>query len=151
MLTVLTSEHFQPEKEYIFHVLLHEMLGIEYVMAYGEGGLHIIRLLNGAELKIEDWFSAMELSESLSRFSGSENCCPPPAFHVTNEPTSDFFFIAFFLLTRLEETWSSECDAHGRFPAVQSLAWKQGFLHRPVVNEWADWLWETLVQSGWRG
>ncbi|MBK6994388.1 MAG: hypothetical protein IPH31_05490 [Lewinellaceae bacterium] len=102
-------------------------------------------------MKIEDWFAAMELPESLSRFSGSENCCPPPAFHFTNEPTSDFFFIAFFLLTRLEETWSSERDAHGRFPAVQSLAWKQGFLHRPVVNEWADWLWEALVRLGWRG
>ncbi|MBK6994389.1 MAG: hypothetical protein IPH31_05495 [Lewinellaceae bacterium] len=34
MLTVLTSEHFQPEKEYIFHVLFREMLGIEYVVEF---------------------------------------------------------------------------------------------------------------------
>ncbi len=148
MLTVLTSEHFQPEKEYIFHVLLHEMLGLEYVIAYGGGGLHIIRLPNGAELKIEDWFAEMELPES-SKLSGS--FCPPTAHQFNNDPNSDLFTIAFVMLTRWEETRNVERDAHRRFPAEQSLAWKQGFLHRPVVNEWGDWLWEALVRLGWRG
>jgi len=148
MLTVLTSKLFQPEKEYIFHVLLHEMLGLEYVVEYGRGGLHIIRLPNGAELKIEDWFAEMELPES-SKLSGS--FCPPVAHQFNNDPNSDLFVIAFVLLTRWEETQNVERDAYGRFPAVKSLAWKQGFLHRPVVNEWADWLWEALVRLGWPG
>lgn len=56
------------------------------------------------------------------------------------------------MLTRWEETHSEvERDAHGRFPAEKSAAWQQGFLHRPVVNEWADWLWQELVRLGWRG
>ncbi|MFN0175328.1 MAG: polysaccharide deacetylase family protein [Saprospiraceae bacterium] len=148
MLTVSTSRFFEPEKEYIFHVLFREMLGLEYVVEFGGGDLHILRLPNGAELQIDDWFSKIELPESL-KLSGSYS--PPPVHKFTNEPTSDLFAIAFFLLTRLEETWSSERDVHGRFPAEQSLAWKQGFLHRPVVNEWADWLWEALIRLGWRG
>ncbi|MBK6994257.1 MAG: hypothetical protein IPH31_04795 [Lewinellaceae bacterium] len=75
--------------------------------------MHIIRLPNGAELKIEDWFAAMELPES-SKLSGS--FCPPAAHQFNNDPNSDLFAIAFVMLTRWEETQNVERDAHGRFP-----------------------------------
>ena len=153
MLTVLTNEHFQPEKEYAFHVLLHEMLGIEYRVEYKAVFEHTIRLPNGVKLKMADGFLEPELPESF-KLSGSWNpitnlpITNPP---ITNPPITDIFAATFFMLTRWEETHSTERDAHGRFPANQSLAWKQDFLHRPVVNEWADWLWETLVRLGWQG
>ena len=43
----------------------------------------------------------------------------------------------FFMLTRYEEVVNSgvKKDGHYRFPAVESLAYKNNFLHRPVVNE----------------
>jgi len=43
----------------------------------------------------------------------------------------------FFLVARYEEYLPFIADEHGRFPAVESFAYLNGFLDRPVVNEWA--------------
>jgi hypothetical protein len=40
-----------------------------------------------------------------------------------------------FTLCRFEETFRSQLDVHGRFPATASIAWRDGFLDRPVVDE----------------
>lgn len=44
---------------------------------------------------------------------------------------------AFFLVSRYEEYLPFLADDHGRFPAEQSFAFQQGFLNRPLINEWA--------------
>jgi hypothetical protein len=49
----------------------------------------------------------------------------------------DIFGSAFFMLTRLEEVVDPERDEHGRFPASASLAARAGFLHRPIIDEYA--------------
>lgn len=56
----------------------------------------------------------------------------------------DLFGGAFFMLTRYEEMVTTERDAHGRFPAAASLAGQEGFLDRPVVNEYVEILWGLL-------
>ncbi len=56
----------------------------------------------------------------------------------------DLFGGAFFLLTRYEEMVSPVRDRHGRFPASASLAWREGFLERPLVNEYVEVLWAAL-------
>jgi hypothetical protein len=56
----------------------------------------------------------------------------------------DVFGAAFFMLTRYEELARPERDAHGRFPAAAGVAAREGFLHRPVVDEMADLLWVAL-------
>lgn len=142
MLIIQTSQHFQPEKEYAFHILFHELLGVSYCIEYQEIKLHVLRLPNGSELKLDDGFPSLELSES---FKLSESWSTPSG------STFDPFAATFFMLSRLEEANSTALDVHGRFPADKSVAWKQGFLHRPVVNEWADELWGKLVQLGWKG
>ncbi len=38
-------------------------------------------------------------------------------------------------LARAEETICEEFDEHGRFPAKASLAWRNGFLERPILDE----------------
>lgn len=43
---------------------------------------------------------------------------------------------AFFLLSRYEEIVLPERDAHERFPAAASIAYREGFLDRPLVNEY---------------
>lgn len=51
----------------------------------------------------------------------------------------------FFMLTRYEEVVSLiREDRHGRFPASESLAYKNNFLHRPVVNEHIELLWSWI-------
>ena len=40
------------------------------------------------------------------------------------------------VLSRFEETLPVSRDEHGRFSALSSIAWRDGFLHRPIVDEW---------------
>jgi hypothetical protein len=56
----------------------------------------------------------------------------------------DLFGSAFFMLTRYEEVARPVDDGHGRFPATASLAYRAGFLDRPVVNEYVELLWACL-------
>lgn len=49
----------------------------------------------------------------------------------------DIFSAAFYLLSRYEEYLPHVKDEYGRFTATQSLAYKHGFLHQPVVDIWA--------------
>ena len=52
----------------------------------------------------------------------------------------DIFASSFFMLSRWEEYVNKNKDTHDRFPATESLAYKQGFLDRPVVNEYIEML-----------
>ena len=62
----------------------------------------------------------------------------------------DIFGSAFFLRTRYEELASPVADRHGRFPARASLAWQEGCLQRPLVNEYLEVLWAALCRL-WPG
>lgn len=59
---------------------------------------------------------------------------------------ADLFASAFFLASRLEEPLSSARDRHNRFPASASLAATQGFLERPLVDEYARFLSTELTR-----
>ncbi len=48
----------------------------------------------------------------------------------------DLLSWSFYLVSRYEEYLPFETDDWGRFRARQSLAFQQGFLQRPLVNEW---------------
>ena len=49
----------------------------------------------------------------------------------------DIFAASFYLLSRYEEYLPHVKDDYGRFTAKDSLAFKNGFLHQPVVDIWA--------------
>lgn len=51
---------------------------------------------------------------------------------------------AFFLLSRYEEVAQAIQDRHERFPATASLAFRSGFLERPLLDEYAALLWAAL-------
>lgn len=56
----------------------------------------------------------------------------------------DIFGSAFFMLTRYEEVVKMDRDQHNRFPAKASLAYQEGFLDRPIVNEYLEIIWACL-------
>jgi hypothetical protein len=56
----------------------------------------------------------------------------------------DVFGSAFFMLTRLEELVKPDRDSYERFPATASIAYSEGFLDRPIVNEYLEILWWAL-------
>lgn len=63
------------------------------------------------------------------------------------EVEPDLFGGAFFMLTRYEEAVSKERDALQRFPASASLACQEGFLDRPLVNEYIELIWSILIDT----
>ena len=65
---------------------------------------------------------------------------------------ADIIASAYFLLTRYEEIRKRNIrDIHGRFLGTESLPFKAGFIHRPIVDEYGKllrrWLRQARVQS----
>jgi len=56
----------------------------------------------------------------------------------------DIFATMFFMLTRWEEYVNLSRDEHKRFKAKDSVAYKYGFLERPIVNEYLELLWNMF-------
>lgn len=59
----------------------------------------------------------------------------------------------FFMLTRYEEIvlWDEiEKDLYGRFASKDSLAYKEGFLDIPIVDEYIEWFWKWLKLVGYK-
>lgn len=56
----------------------------------------------------------------------------------------DIFGSAFFMLSRYEELVTPDRDEHDRFPAWASLAYREGFLERPIVDEYVEILWKAM-------
>jgi hypothetical protein len=60
------------------------------------------------------------------------------------ETNIDIIASSFFMLSRYEEVVLDIKDEHSRFPASASLAFGEGFLNRPIVNEYIELLWSWL-------
>jgi hypothetical protein len=58
----------------------------------------------------------------------------------------DLLGAIFWMLSRYEEVARRDLDAHARFPATASHAFKHGYLNRPVVDEWIDILGQILLK-----
>ncbi|HHS95852.1 MAG TPA: hypothetical protein ENJ45_04615, partial [Phaeodactylibacter sp.] len=60
----------------------------------------------------------------------------------------DIFAMSFYLLSRMEEYGAGvQRDEHGRFPAKASLAYQNGFLGQPLIDQWAWRLYEILRKA----
>lgn len=61
---------------------------------------------------------------------------------------ADLIASTYFLITRYEEMVRRHVrDEHGRFPGKESLPYRAGFLHRPIVDEYRNLLRGWLRQS----
>lgn len=72
-----------------------------------------------------------------------------PCFFQTNEKSVvpyDIFAASFYLMSRYEEYLPHLKDAHGRYPVEESLAFKNGFLEKPVVDIWVNKFKQALLK-----
>lgn len=76
--------------------------------------------LSDVEIKVQQW------DDCKCFFAVSENSDLP----------FDIFAASFYMLSRYEEYLPHVKDDFGRFPASESLAYKEGFLNKPVVEIW---------------
>ena len=160
------------ERKYILDIIFDEFLGLEYKVEVrsekGEGDWEI-ELENGSKLVVEDHFfnkypkdlEYLKLENIPSKVEFAQSKYTPekdlPIIYGTTtfnlQPSSltlslDIFASCFFMLTRWEEYVNKNRDSHDRFSATESLAFKQGFLDRPIVNEYVEMLKNMLLELG---
>jgi len=124
------------ERKYILDIIFNEFLGREYNLEAGSKDYEIT-LPNKKILIIKDTFF---------------NKYPKDLEYLKLENIPkriedlDVLAASFFMLTRWEEYVNKIRDKHNRFPATESLAYKQGFLDRPIVNEYVEKLKDMLLK-----
>lgn len=67
-------------------------------------------------------------------------------FETEGDLPFDIFSSTFFLLSRYEEYYRNTPDKHGRYKAESSVAFLNGFLTRPIVDEWLYLFAEKLLE-----
>lgn len=169
MLRIRSRPHFQAEKLYSFEMLLGIHLGLPWEVLWDEHCTHYqIELPNGNILQIEDHFWSGISSDNylLPQYLPRQSTTLPHPFQTaTNiivpfgrnyyheDPQQitcgpDLFAATFFMLSRWEEYVKPDRDQHGRFPAAAAWTVQQNCLQRPLVQEWADFLRQMLLQLG---
>lgn len=166
---VSCPDNCRSERQWICSVVLHEFLGIDYELRFGNQD--VVRIsADGNTLELNDTFfpraetdwlgeqtlPAEPLQQWDLRGSGMEHGLLKPSIpvifggaglhvrHRTAVLELDVFGSAFFMLSRYEEAVSKQRDKHGRFPAKASLACREGFLDRPIVDEYVEILWWAM-------
>ncbi len=166
MISIRIPDNLVAERTYVIDVIFSEFLGLDYKIAIGNGTKdYEITLENGKTLLVRDHFFRKfeEASEYLTQTGIPSNAlmctnkfspdADIPVIFGTGELAAgqdsiicgaDIFASSFFMLTRWEEYANRGRDSHDRFPAHESLAQRSGFLHRAVVNEYVEMLWNML-------
>jgi hypothetical protein len=142
-----------PRLRYIAGIILSDILGLTWELVTDRRKLGKHPVINYSSEKIHDSFRIdpcsllFETGIREREISVSEWKSLPVFFQTT--PDSDFpfdiFAASFFLVSRYEEYLEFQPDEHGRFRASSSLAFKHGFLDKPVVDLWARELAKSLV------
>lgn len=172
LLTV--PDNCRAERSWIGEVLLGDFLGLDYEMRFDDGDSVRISA-DGKTLTLPDiflshtsqrWLSPQSLPETPLQHwnvaaSGLATELTDPTMpvlfgtrgfdmHDSMRATLhiDIFGSAFFMLSRYEEAVDNRRDSHDRFPASASLAWKERFLERPIIDEYVEILW-TAMQRLW--
>ncbi|MEL7649879.1 MAG: polysaccharide deacetylase family protein [Sedimentibacter sp.] len=139
--------------------LKHDDIIIDYgyrVSDFQQSGCrNVIFIKQCGRLFGKNYMDILSIPENVRHYNGhlsifSEDC----ELYINEDYTAgiietnmDIVSDIFFMLTRYEEVINFEAsrkERFNRFPAAESFAFKNGFLHRPVVNEHADLLWSFI-------
>ncbi|WP_370477885.1 polysaccharide deacetylase family protein [Tamlana flava] len=146
MLLVYTHK-ISPRLKYVFKHICKRILGIEVSfttqieefiahdslkMSYTTKQLGNEFFVKSHDILFEQGLSDLDIH--IHRWENTK------CFFHTGEKSAipfDIFSASFYLLSRYEEYLPHLKDDYGRFTAKESLAYKEGFLHQPVVDIWA--------------
>jgi hypothetical protein len=166
LLTIKTTIAYKNEKEYIYDVVFHQFLGINYRVKWTESNVSHYQLeyLN-ADVSFPEilfstpgelWLTHKAFPELPLRCFESEKDLfekKVPILFGAKKPQEnlmstdiDILGSIFFLLTRYEEIDSKDTDLFGRFHHEASLLYKENLLRRPLVNEYLEILKEEIIK-----
>lgn len=165
------------EREYILDVIFKEFLDINFnlIIQSGNKSNWVIELENKNRLIFKDYFFSRFLKEK--EYLNSKNIPTQIEFYkekseflaekdlpiIFGRPVLkknisgrieeircgiDIFASSFFMLSRWEEYSNKERDTHNRFPSYESVAFKNNFLDRPIVNEYVFFLHSLMKNIG---
>lgn len=172
MVVIHTKNNHIKDREYIYDVVFSYFWGLEYEIVYEERD-NLALEVEGNYFFIDDSFFQMDESiwlkeESLPKKPLQKIELPDALKDAAVEKILpviygrqgikdifsedgktcflDIFGSAFFMLTRYEEVVKDDKDEYDRFPAKASLAYQEGFLERPIINEYLEILWQWLTK-----
>lgn len=168
-ITIYTESKFLVEKEYVFHVIFHEILGIEYeLFDTSVSQVYKFVLPNGNFVEFADEFFTY-IPESIgycdekylpTKVAELKNVLPNeivPFLYGNNTLTDhskslycggDVIGGAFFMLSRWEEQIVESFDAWGRFPEKKACAVKFGLIRKPIVHIYAELIRKFFADFG---
>lgn len=163
---IIEDKNFQSQVEYTFKTLFSILGFTDYAFSKEKAEATIyfgknITTLQGPYLHIEsadllwkNYGKSESIPKNITWLRQEIPCIyakngeSSPSVEIKNnyiKTTFDLIASAFFMLSRYEERYQSvKLDEHDRFPAKASLAYKAGFLDKPVVNMYAELLKEWL-------
>lgn len=124
--------------KYTFGLIFNSILGIQYRITTNPDEF---RKFEGAKISYLEKALADEIQFECGQLlfeTGLNPSCLTLPFMEKGVAPKDIFALAFFLAARYEEYLPFAADEHGRFSANQSYANKNNFLHKPIVNIWAE-------------
>lgn len=159
MIKIIVPENNIEERRYIIDIIFNEFLNIKYEFITDMNSKYWeIQLENETKIIFEDHFFNKYLADL--EYLKYENIPEKvifgknelikndiPIIYGTNKIEIgekqilcgiDVFASSFFMLTRWEEYVNKRRDIHNRFSAYDSLAYKNKFLDRPIVNEYLE-------------
>ena len=175
-MTITIPNNNLDERKYILHVIFKEFLGLDFSIHVNsnKNSNWIIELDNKNKLIIEDHFfnkficnkqylqkknipkKVLFFEDQKNKYLAEKNL--PVIYGLPNLKKKklngsdifccgiDVFASSYFMLTRWEEYVNKRRDNHKRFSAMDSLAYKNNFLNRPIVNEYVFFL-QSLIMS----
>jgi hypothetical protein len=143
---LIYAEHDSPRLAYILQVLFRDVSVLEYRFTSDRAAYlhHEGPRLNYSRERITENDFFLPASGLLSETGTREQVLDLrqssafPYFFPTSDGDFPFdvFAASFYLVSRYEEYLPHYPDRYGRYDHRQSLACREGFLDRPLVNEW---------------
>lgn len=147
MLLVYTNK-ISDRLNYIFHFILKEQLGIEFMFSTDIEECKLSdkdlinysnESINNARFQIKPHTLLFEEGIKPQQIDCFETDGYKAFFKTSaSDFQFDIFAASFYLLSRYEEYLPHEKDIYGRYSHENSLAFKNNFLHKPLINIWIN-------------
>ena len=153
---IIYTHSLTPRVKYIFKQIFSEILGIEISFCLDKKEFQKTSLpklsYSHSPIDNELFFQCHELlfekgiiERNINVFNYNNLSC---FFSVNNSVFPfDPFAASFFMISRYEEYLPHIKDIHGRFEAKESLAFKNNFLEKPIVDIWTNLIKKELEKK----
>jgi hypothetical protein len=168
MISVFVQNKFLAEKKYILDYILGEVLKLDYEIKTDNfptyrfiSDNHRLEINDAFFSKLDPDYSYYKDSSLIPKNIDYLTCegfdyAFPVLFGNDNLQNEDGFIscgndiiaASFFMLSRWEEIAINKRDTHDRFCEEESLAVKQGFYNRPIVNEYIELFVKMMNDAG---